>query len=864
MHIGIKKFTIILSIFFVALLIVILPFNRKTQKQHLSIEPILEEYSNKITTIKLKNGLNIILNKNTTIPKVGIQMTFQVGSANENRGQFGIAHSVKEMVGKYLNKLNMHGADFDATVNFDTSSYYFETVNTNYLPYLNLLAQTMQQIQFSAMQKSTQEPTHDLRNLLIKARKITFPSYHPYYHSLYDRKQNKAEFSQEDLQDFHNAYYQPSNATVCISGDFNEKVLLENIKDIFEPLESDNISKKPFFVPDYENPISQESTMYHDGKNAQIALFFKIPGIKSKKSYRAIMLAKLLGTGTGSRLYKLLIKKEKVAHSVECKAKLLHEAGIFHIIIHGPQESIHKIKPLVLQELSKIKEYGFSREEINQALQYQHLQLFMKLNNNKWLCSQLTESLLATNDAHNLLNTAMKNQKINNISLKRFVNNYFNVTKMNTLIMLPSKTKKPYKQNKPIKLHEINNSLPTHEVHNDSAYEVNLPDIQPVLPDRALTLTNGLTLLIRNINHLPWFSINLQLKNAPHLARMQDTFLVQLAYELMLRNKEQLDAYGSHYSYNSNGLTICGLNMNFEEIVHVTHAALSNKTLTKNSFRAAKKKIISTINKLEHDPLQHAHQLFRQHIYHNHEYGWSFEKAKKMISNLTKKNFASWFNKTFVGKNLIVSLVGNINITHVLNLAPELFSSLPTGKYKLQHQPKPNRSPIIIDKAVTGKTPIIFFGQALSVNILNPDYPGLLLLNDICYNSKENITGSWTFNTHKTPGYSFASLETDSSNLLQTETAIQMLLDNLSNYGVTDQQLVTAKVRLCSHIANSYENNVKIAQLYGYLENHSLGFNYHHVLMEKIKKISVQNINIICRKYAKLSDYSTIRIGHLK
>jgi len=880
MYAVMKKLTIALSITLAVVLILILPPTRNKCKSHLDVGPILKKYTNKITTLKLKNGLNLIFNKNTTIPKVSIQLTYHVGSANEKREQFGIAHVIKKLIERSLKNKNNTGAQLCATSHFDTSSYYLETINTNYEFCLKLLATTFNQREFDiqTVLNRTQIDQNDsiqlTTTLINRMRKIVYPSHHPYYHSKYDLEQNSSQYNQEDLMQFYRTYYHPANATLCISGDFKKKELLETINDSFGSLETDQPVKKPYFYPDYENPITQETTLYKNTNKAQLLLFCKIPGTNSKKSYIAKILATMWGTGTTSRLHKILVEQEKVAYAVQCCTTLFHTSGIFSIAVQCNQEKIAPVKQLILQELSRSKIHGFSKAKTTRALQYQQLQVFMSLNSNKWLCSMLTEKLLATHNVYNLFAEIDLYQNLSNITLKNFLHTYFHSTQLNWLHVIPSqqqqrtlskKIRVPFKQNV------------TSLTNTNSTISFDIPDIQPVIPDRALTLTNGLTLLLRKRNHLPWFTIGVQLKNAPHLDQTQEKFLGQLAFSLMFNNSKQLDSYGTIYKYNNNQATISGTSMNFEEITHIVHELLISKKLTKKTFNTAKEKVLSTIKKLEQDPLERAHRLFQSHIYQDHEYGWTFKHAHKMLSTLTKKQFIKWLNKNFVGKNLIVSIVGNVTLAYALNIAPELFESLPTGKFTFQRPPKQNRSPITIDKEIPNIQPVVFLGKPSTVNLLNPDYPGLLLLNYICYQSVHaklaqavhqelsptRSTGSWTHNTHKNPGYNFASLQTQTSHLLHAERAMRMMFDTIRHYGITEQELTIAQRQLCAQILDFYENNQTITQLYGYLEIHNLGFNYHYTLLERIKKISVKDMNQICQKYSTIDEFSTIRVGTL-
>src|SRR5262245_12845138 len=91
---------------------------------------------------KLKNGLEVILSEDHTLPLVSVNLWYHVGPANERAGRTGFAHLFEHMMfegsqhvgGKmHFSYLEAAGAtDINGTTNFDRTNYY-ETVPSNQL-----------------------------------------------------------------------------------------------------------------------------------------------------------------------------------------------------------------------------------------------------------------------------------------------------------------------------------------------------------------------------------------------------------------------------------------------------------------------------------------------------------------------------------------------------------------------------------------------------------------------------------------------------------------------------------------------------------------------------------------------------------
>ena len=54
------------------------------------------EFSKRI----LKNGITVLVKENHTIPKVSLQLWYDVGSKDEKTGEKGIAHFIEHMIFK--------------------------------------------------------------------------------------------------------------------------------------------------------------------------------------------------------------------------------------------------------------------------------------------------------------------------------------------------------------------------------------------------------------------------------------------------------------------------------------------------------------------------------------------------------------------------------------------------------------------------------------------------------------------------------------------------------------------------------------------------------------------------------------------
>src|SRR3990172_8208409 len=110
-----------------------------------------------ITKVVLENGMTVLIFKNSSIPKVLVQIAYDVGSYVESDGERGLAHLIEHMIFKGTTKMSesdideisrKYGASYNAFTSMDMTSYYFETNKNNWKPFMSILADCMQNARF--------------------------------------------------------------------------------------------------------------------------------------------------------------------------------------------------------------------------------------------------------------------------------------------------------------------------------------------------------------------------------------------------------------------------------------------------------------------------------------------------------------------------------------------------------------------------------------------------------------------------------------------------------------------------------------------------------------------------------------------
>ena len=292
-------------------------------------------------TITLSNGLTILLdhfNSNT----LSIGLWLNVGSVNENNKQLGIAHMLEHMAFKGTKNRNAFdiskeiedvGGDINAYTSKENTAYYVKLLPSNYELGIEILSDIFLNSTFP------KEEIERERGVIISeiGQSNDMPDdkvFDKFYSLAYQNqsigkpilgtKVSVGGFNKDDLKEFCNQNYNPSNLIIGISGKFDEKKITNQIKKNFEFLKSGNKSTKPKY--------KWNSGFHSEKKDLQQAhIVFGVEGLSNLDKQRLDLsaLSIILGGGMSSKLFQEIREKKGLCYSIFSFQSQFLSSGIF-------------------------------------------------------------------------------------------------------------------------------------------------------------------------------------------------------------------------------------------------------------------------------------------------------------------------------------------------------------------------------------------------------------------------------------------------------------------------------------------------------------------------------------------------------
>ena len=206
---------------------------------------------------KLSNGMDVILHEDHTIPLVAVNVWYHVGSKNEEMGRTGFAHLFEHVMfegTKHHNRshfepLQKAGANLNGSTTTDRTNYW-EDVPSNYLELalwleadrMGFLLDGLDQKKFDVQRdvvKNERRQSYENRPYGMAhwhLQSALFPLPHPYHWMTIGSQEDLDAASLDDVKEFFQRFYGPSNASLAVAGDFRPDEALELVNKYFGDL----------------------------------------------------------------------------------------------------------------------------------------------------------------------------------------------------------------------------------------------------------------------------------------------------------------------------------------------------------------------------------------------------------------------------------------------------------------------------------------------------------------------------------------------------------------------------------------------------------------------------------------------------
>ena len=284
-----------------------------------------------ITEYRLSNGLRVLLFPDQSKPTITVNVTYLVGSRQENYGETGMAHLLEHLLFKGTPRFpkidlgfNERGMRSNGSTWLDRTNYFelFQASSDNLKWALEMEADRM--VHSNIAKKDLDSEMTVVRNeyesgenapfsvMLKRMQSVAF-DWHNYGHSTIGNRSDIENVRIENLQAFYRTYYQPDNAVLLVAGKFDEAQALAWIKNYFGAIAKPTRVLPKFWTVEPAQDGERSFYVRRKGDIQMVALGYKVPsGLHADSTPLGFANSVLTNTPSG-RLHKALVETGKAA-----------------------------------------------------------------------------------------------------------------------------------------------------------------------------------------------------------------------------------------------------------------------------------------------------------------------------------------------------------------------------------------------------------------------------------------------------------------------------------------------------------------------------------------------------------------------
>lgn len=366
-----------------------------------------------ITEYDLPNGLRVLLFPDPTKTTTTVNITYLVGSRNENYGETGMAHLLEHLMFKgstnhknVPQELTEHGARPNGTTWYDRTNYFetFEATDVNLNWALALESDRMVN-SFISRQGLDSEMTvvrneyemgeNSPVNILQERVMSTAYLWHNYGKSTIGARSDIEHVPIDRLQAFYHRYYQPDNAVLTVAGHVDEAKTLELVVKYFGAISKPARVLDKTYTEEPEQDGERSVILRRVGDNKVVMAGVHVPALASPDGPLGDLLGDVFSNAPSGRLYKALVETKK-AGSVFDESTDTREPGMLILAAVAPKSAdIDDLQKTFLGVMDDMEKNPPTQEEVKRSQTKSSTQFDLLLRNSERLGLFLSEYIAA-------------------------------------------------------------------------------------------------------------------------------------------------------------------------------------------------------------------------------------------------------------------------------------------------------------------------------------------------------------------------------------------------------------------------------------------------------------------------------------
>ena len=297
----------------------------------------------------LPNGLTLLVHTDHSVPVVGVNMWYHVGSRNEKRGKTGFAHLFEHFFFNgsenyphgFREAMDDLGANNrNGTTNTDRTNFFEDVpvsalertlfLESDRMGFLgNYISKEMLERERGVVSnEKRQGENQPYGRVRMEISAKMYPYSHPYSWSTIGYMEDLQAASLEDIKEWYRTYYGPNNAVISLAGDITPERAYELVNKYFGAIPpGPPLPRTEKWIPQLDRNIRDE--MEDHVPQVRIYRSWHVSSWRDDDTQRLNLLAGVLAGSKSARLDKRLVYEKGLATSVSAGVNDAELSGTF-------------------------------------------------------------------------------------------------------------------------------------------------------------------------------------------------------------------------------------------------------------------------------------------------------------------------------------------------------------------------------------------------------------------------------------------------------------------------------------------------------------------------------------------------------
>ena len=352
-------------------------------RRALSQNPIQDQKPSPVLHRVLANGLTMLLRESHRSPVVELQIWAGVGSADERKGEEGLAHFHEHMlfkgterraVGVVAGDVEGLGGHINAYTSFDSTVYHATLPSAAWREGLDVLTDAVRfsifdeeeiarerEVVLEEIRRSDDTPGHVLGELAFRE----CYKAHPYGLPILGPAGNVAGFDRAQVLEFFRRWYTPDNLMVVATGDFDREEVAEEIQRLFDDAVAGQITRTRPSEPAQEAMRIVVARKPFEGH--RLDLSWPASNFRDRDSTHLDLLAYVLGECESSRLVQRVREAEGLVDRIDASAYTPLDRGLLSVGFETDAKRLLAATRRIIEETDRLRHHPVSQSELDRA-----------------------------------------------------------------------------------------------------------------------------------------------------------------------------------------------------------------------------------------------------------------------------------------------------------------------------------------------------------------------------------------------------------------------------------------------------------------------------------------------------------------